>query len=126
MALIVRPNQPSFRDQRANLGIPEDQIIPFTYELGFHPSFAPMKKYWDEGKLVVLLGIGYPNPSLSHFRSMDIWATCEPDTMGRAPEGEWMWCKESTYIHLAICWEGARAGTRMLCPPTECPTWTLL
>ena len=40
-----------------------------------------MKKYWDEGKLAIFLGTGYPNRSLSHFRSMDIWATCEPDRL---------------------------------------------
>ena len=56
--------------------------MPFTSELGFHPAFAPLKKYWDEGKLAVIQGIGYPNGSLSHFRSMDIWATCEPEILG--------------------------------------------
>ena len=43
---------------------------------------AALKKYWDEGKLAIILGVGYPHPSLSHFRSMDIWATCEPDDLG--------------------------------------------
>ena len=78
---VVPFTNPYYRDYRPNLGIAEDQVIPITNELGFHPSFAPFKKYWDEGQLAILLGIGYPNPSLSHFRSMDIWATCEPDTL---------------------------------------------
>ena len=43
---------------------------------------APLKKYWDEGHLAIIQGIGYPNGSLSHFRSMDIWATCEPEELG--------------------------------------------
>ena len=43
---------------------------------------APLKKYWDEGSLAIIQGIGYPNGSLSHFRSMDIWATCEPEELG--------------------------------------------
>ena len=79
---VIPFNNPQYRDYRPTLGIPEDQIVPFTDDLGFHPSFAPFKKYWDEGKMAIILGIGYPNPSLSHFRSMDIWATCEPDTLG--------------------------------------------
>ena len=78
---VIPFTNPHYRDRRPRLGIPEDQIIPFTDELGFHPSFAPMKKYWDEGKLAIFLGTGYPNRSLSHFRSMDIWATCEPDRL---------------------------------------------
>ena len=79
---VIPYNNPRYRDYRPILGIPEDQIIPITDELGFHPSMAPLKKYWDEGKLAIILGTGYPNGSLSHFRSMDIWATCEPDTLG--------------------------------------------
>jgi uncharacterized protein (DUF1501 family) len=38
-----------------------------------------IKRLYDEGKVAVIHGIGYPNPNYSHFRSMDIWYTCEPD-----------------------------------------------
>ena len=79
---IIPYNDPHYRDYRQSLGIPEDQIIPITDQLGFHPALAPLKKYWDEGHLAIIQGIGYPNGSLSHFRSMDIWATCEPDELG--------------------------------------------
>ena len=78
---VIPYNNPRYRDYRPALGIPEDQIIPITDQLGLHPSFAPLKKYWDEGKLAIIQGIGYPNGSLSHFRSMDIWATCAPETL---------------------------------------------
>ena len=71
-----------YRDARPTLAISEDQMIPINDELGFHGTMGPLKKYWDEGKLAVFLGIGYPNASYSHFRSMDIWHTCEPDTQG--------------------------------------------
>ena len=71
-----------YRDYRPSLSIAENQIIPINDELGFHPAMAPLKRFWDEGKLAIFLGIGYPNASYSHFRSMDIWHTCEPDTQG--------------------------------------------
>ena len=71
-----------YRDYRPSLSIAENQIIPINDELGLHPAMAPLKRFWDEGKLAVFLGIGYPNASYSHFRSMDIWHTCEPDTQG--------------------------------------------
>ena len=79
---IIPYNDPHYRDYRQSLGIPEDQIIPITDQLGFHPALAALKKYWDQGHLAIIQGIGYPNGSLSHFRSMDIWATCEPDELG--------------------------------------------
>jgi len=79
---VIPYNDPNYRDYRKALGIPEDQIIPITDQLGFHPAMASLKKYWDEGNLAIIQGIGYPNGSLSHFRSMDIWATCEPEELG--------------------------------------------
>ena len=79
---VIPYNDPNYRDYRQSLGISEDQIIPITGQLGFHPSLASLKKYWDEGSLAIIQGIGYPNGSLSHFRSMDIWATCEPEELG--------------------------------------------
>ena len=82
MNTVIPYNNPRYRDYRPALGVPEDQIIPITDQLGFHPAMAPLKKYWDEGKLAIIQGIGYPNGSLSHFRSMDIWATCEPEELG--------------------------------------------
>jgi len=79
---IIPYNDPRYRDYRPSLGIAADQIIPINDQLGFHPALAPLKKHWDDGHLAIILGVGYPNGSLSHFRSMDIWATCEPNELG--------------------------------------------
>ena len=79
---VIPRNSSLYRDFRPTLGVPEDQIIPITDELGFHPTMAPLKKFWDAGKLAIFVGIGYPTPSYSHFRSMDIWHTCEPEIIG--------------------------------------------
>ena len=82
MNTVIPFTNPHYRDYRTSLAIPEDQIIPITDQLGLHPAMAPLKKYWDEGHLAIIQGIGYPIGSLSHFRSMDIWATCEPEEIG--------------------------------------------
>ena len=41
-----------------------------------------MKKFWDDGKLAIMHGVGYLDSPRSHFRSMDIWHTCEADKVG--------------------------------------------
>ncbi len=69
-------------DNRKAVRIPEEQVIPLDERVGLHPSMAPLKRFWDEGKMAILHGIGYPNSTRSHFRSMDIWHTCEPDRVG--------------------------------------------
>ena len=82
MNTVIPYNNSLYRDYRPTLAIPEDQLLPINDQLAFHPAMAPLMKYWEEGKLAIILGIGYPHPSLSHFRAMDIWATCEPDELG--------------------------------------------
>ena len=74
-----------YYDFRPNVGIPTDQVIPLNEQLGLNPNMAPIKALWDEGKVAIVNGIGYPNPTRSHFRSMDIWHTCEPEKI--ATEG---------------------------------------
>ena len=41
-----------------------------------------IKRLWDQGKVAIINGIGYPQPNRSHFRSMDIWHTAEPEKIG--------------------------------------------
>ena len=69
-------------DNRPAVSIPEDQIIPIDQALGFNPSMEALKPIYDAGDMAVIHGVGYANSPRSHFRSMDIWHTCEPDTVG--------------------------------------------
>lgn len=71
-----------YHDSRPVVGIPEDKVIPMNDNLGWHPSAEPLKNMFDQGKVAVVQGIGYPNSSRSHFRAMDIWHTCEPIEVG--------------------------------------------
>ena len=80
---IVPYTDGTYYDSRPNVHIRPDDVIPLDDALGFAPSAAPMKRFWDEGSMAIIHGIGYPNPNRSHFRSMDIWHTAVPETIGR-------------------------------------------
>ena len=71
-----------YHDARPKVGIPADKVIPINDELAFNPQMGRIKQLWDEGKVAIIHGIGYENSPRSHFRSMDIWHTCEPDIVG--------------------------------------------
>lgn len=47
--------------------------------LALHPSLAPLHDLYLDGNVAVLNGISYPNQSLSHFRSSDIWYSANPN-----------------------------------------------
>jgi len=75
-------SNPLYFDNRPKVRIPEDQVLPLNDQLGLHPAMGPLKAIYDAGKMAIIQGIGYPKPSRSHFRSMDIWHTCEPEKVG--------------------------------------------
>ena len=96
---VIPYNNEHYYDLRPQVNISQDNVLKINDELGFNPSMAPIKRLWDEGNVAVINGIGYPSPNRSHFRSMDVWHTAEPDTisnegwLGRAirqidPDGE--------------------------------------
>ena len=72
----------NYYDSRPRLQIPEDRVIKIDGELGMHPAMGPMKDIYESGDMAVIHGVGYENSPRSHFRSMDIWHTCEPDKVG--------------------------------------------
>ena len=74
-------SDPHYADYRQVLRIPPEEVLAVDDKVGFHPAMAPIKNMYDQGKVAVHQGIGYPNPIRSHFRSMDIWHTAEPDKM---------------------------------------------
>ena len=71
-----------YYDFRPTVGLPQEEAIKIDDEYGFNANMGPMKELWDEGKVAIINGIGYPNPNRSHFRSMDIWHTAEPEKVG--------------------------------------------
>jgi uncharacterized protein (DUF1501 family) len=79
---IIPYTNPLYNDNRPAVRVPDDQVLQINDTVGFNPAMAPMKRLYDEGKLAIIQGIGYPSPSRSHFRSMDIWHTCEPEKVG--------------------------------------------
>jgi uncharacterized protein (DUF1501 family) len=66
---------------RPKLAIARDQAIALDDRAGLHPALAPLLPLWRARELAVLQGVGYPDPNLSHFRSIEIW-----DTASRSDE----------------------------------------
>ncbi len=69
-------------DSRPGVRIPEAEIIDLDGRLGLHPSMDVIKDLYGQGNVAIVHGVGYANSIRSHFRSMDIWHTCEPDKLG--------------------------------------------
>jgi uncharacterized protein (DUF1501 family) len=77
---VIPYQDPNYLGQRGTLAYQPNEVIPLADGLALHPSLAGTKKLWDARQLAIVRGVGYPNPSFSHFRSMDIWQSGVPDT----------------------------------------------
>ena len=79
MNTVIPWTSPAYHDARPLVRIKKEDVLPLNDTLAFHPSAAPLKDLYDEGKVAIVQGVGYPNSNRSHFRGMDIMHTCEPD-----------------------------------------------
>jgi uncharacterized protein (DUF1501 family) len=82
-----------YRRLRPTLAQPENQVRKLNDDLGLHPSMTGLGELLQDNALCVVQGVGYPNPTQSHFRSMDIWQaastaqTLNEGWIGRALRG---------------------------------------
>ena len=79
---IVPYENGHYKDARPNIKITDEQVIPLDQGYGLNPGMSQIKDLYHQGKVAIIHGIGYPVPNRSHFRSMDIWHTAEPATVG--------------------------------------------
>ena len=82
MNTVVPHSNSQYRDYRPTVNIGEDDVIRLNDDIGFHPSMKPLAEMYQAGNVAIIHGVGYNNSPRSHFRSMDIWHTCEPETLG--------------------------------------------
>lgn len=73
---------------RPTLAVPAKDVVRINDDLGLHPSLSKVKALYDQGAMAIIQGVGYPNPSRSHFKSMEIWHTADPE--GRVVRYGWI------------------------------------
>lgn len=73
---------------RPRLAVPRQEVIRISGDLGLHPKMTKFKEMLDRGVAAAIQGVGYPNPSRSHFKSMEIWHTADPE--GRVMRVGWI------------------------------------
>jgi uncharacterized protein (DUF1501 family) len=57
---------------RPRLAVKREEVLRLDERSGLHPALQPLLPLWRAGELAVIQGLGYPNPNLSHFRSVEI------------------------------------------------------
>jgi uncharacterized protein (DUF1501 family) len=82
---IIPANDERYYALRPAVNVAPERVLALNSQVGLNPALTGFKTLWDEGVLAAVEGVGYPQPSYSHFQSMDIWQTADPG--GRGFEG---------------------------------------
>ncbi|MEY9875189.1 uncharacterized protein (DUF1501 family) [Streptacidiphilus sp. MAP12-33] len=75
---VVPAGDPAYQSARPELAYSPGQVLDLGEGLGLNPALKGLHSLWGAGRLAVVRGVGYPQPSHSHFQSMDIWQTASP------------------------------------------------
>jgi uncharacterized protein (DUF1501 family) len=72
---VVPYADPAYATLRPRLALKEPDLVMLSDKLALHKELAPIMPWWQQGELAIVQGLGYPQPNLSHFRSIEIWET---------------------------------------------------
>ena len=65
---------------RPKLGIPASKLRKLDDRFGLQPTMAGFERLYKDGHLAIVHGVGYSQPSFSHFTSMAYWHTGAPNS----------------------------------------------
>ena len=77
---LVPYGDDAYYKHRPNLGVPRKELRPIDDHFGFSGGMAGFERLYKDGKLAIVHGCGYENPSFSHFTSMAYWHTAAPNS----------------------------------------------
>ena len=72
---VVPYADPAYYALRPRIAVKSDEVIRLDERMGLHPALQPLTALWQAKELAIVQGVGYAQPNLSHFRSIEIWDT---------------------------------------------------
>ena len=79
---VIPYADPAYAANRPSMAYDESEVLRLDDEFGLNPGLAGLHRLHGQKRLAIVHGVGYPRPDRSHFRSMDIWQTAEPERPG--------------------------------------------
>lgn len=75
---VIPYKDPIYYNSRPDISYAENTMLPIGEGLALNPGMSGIKTLWDQKKVAIVRGVGYPKPDHSHFSSMAIWQTGSP------------------------------------------------
>ena len=75
---VVPYSDPHYLQQRKTIGIAPETVLQLNDSVGLNPALENLKTMYDAGHVAVVQGVGYDNPTYSHFEGMYVWQHADP------------------------------------------------
>jgi uncharacterized protein (DUF1501 family) len=75
---VIPYKDPIYFSSRPDISYKPETMLPLDAELALNPAMKGLKALWDQKKVAIVRGVGYPDPDHSHFSSMAKWQTASP------------------------------------------------
>jgi uncharacterized protein (DUF1501 family) len=82
---VVPYADPAYHDNRPTLGVTPDKVLKIDAATGLNPELSGLKSLYDAGRVAIVQGVGYDNPTYSHFEALQVWEHADPQR--RATDG---------------------------------------
>lgn len=77
---LVPYGDDAYYQHRPKIGVKPDKLRKIDDHFGFQETMAGFERLYKDGKMAVVHGVGYEQPSFSHFSSMAFWHTGAPNS----------------------------------------------
>ena len=77
---VVPYGDDAYYRHRPEIGLPKSQLRILDDHFGLNPGMSGFEELFKDGKMAIVHGCGYENPSYSHFTSMSYWHTAAPNS----------------------------------------------
>lgn len=75
---VIPVKDPLYQSLRSEIAYKESDVLPLSDNLYLNGAMTGFKSLWDQKKVAIIRGVGYPNSDRSHFSSMAIWQSASP------------------------------------------------
>lgn len=75
--------RPTLALKESDLKDSQGRSTVISNAFALNPNLEKIKEIYDQSRVAIVQGVGYPNPSGSHFESTDIWQTANESGKGR-------------------------------------------
>lgn len=77
---VVPYGDDAYYQHRPEIGLPKSELRILDDHFGLNGGMAGFERLFKDGKMAIVHGCGYENPSYSHFNSMAYWHTAAPNS----------------------------------------------